>query len=509
LATLAARAWRVSPSPSHKDIPCRIGRDLLLRPPCSPSRRPSPSCSRARHRRRPESDRARQRLVAGAQANGGSGYPSLSADGRYVAFTSDASNLVPGDANGVDDVFRRDRLTGRTVRVSVASDGSEANDESYTSYLTAISADGRYVVFTSDASNLVANDTNGVDDVFVRDVTAGTTVRVSVGAGGAEANEASDDPSISADGARVVFTSGATNLVAQNVLPSQVYVRDLSLGLTILASVDSNGAPGDSTSQYPAISGDGRIVAFLSNAHNLAPGIPPWAIPYAFYLHDLGTGVTSLAITTPSVADGSHFAGYQSLSYDGSVAAFWSDVPDLVSGDTNGAGDAFRARRADGRDRARERVVDRRGVRRADRVPAHLRRRSLRRVHLRSRRPRARRHERRSRRVRARPDERRDEPRQRRRPRRAGRDPRGLRRRARGRALGRRAVRRDHRRLPQPRAGRQQRRRRRVLGRPRAAGTGELLRFAERFAGLRAGDRVDRHAVGERQRGRSSCAPSR
>ena len=277
----------------------------------------------------------------GVEADGPSFYPSVSADGRFVAFTSDAANLVPGDTNGVSDVFRHDRVTGTTIRVSVAG-GSEANDESYTSYLTAISADGRYVVFSSDATNLVANDTNGLEDVFVHDVVAGTTSRVSVGPGGVEADGVSDDASISEDGTRVVFVSGATNLVSPGpAIQSQVYVRDLAAAQTILASANAAGQAGDSSANYPAISGDGRVVAFLSASHNLVPGVPGWAVPYAFYVKDLPTGAIALGVSDPAVLEGRRFAGYQSLSRDGSLVAFWSDAPGLVPGDTNGAGDAF------------------------------------------------------------------------------------------------------------------------------------------------------------------------
>jgi Tol biopolymer transport system component len=277
----------------------------------------------------------------GVSADGDSYYPSISADGRYVAFTSDASNLVPGDTNEVRDVFRKDRLTGEVVRVSVGPGGVQANGESYTSYLTAISADGRYVCFASGATNLVPHDTNRVEDVFVRDVVAGVTTRVSVGSGGLEADGPSDAASISADGNRIVFESRATNLLPQALPPFHVYVRDLAAGVTRLASVDSSGNPADAASSYPAISGDGNVVAFLSNAHNLTGGIPPFAVPYAFYLHDLATGETRLGVFSLAVLSGERFAGYASLSYDGRRVAFASDDPDLVFGDTNDGPDAY------------------------------------------------------------------------------------------------------------------------------------------------------------------------
>ena len=279
----------------------------------------------------------------GTLADAGSYYGSISADGRYVVFTSEATNLVPGDTNGEPDVFRHDRTTGITVLVSAGAGGVPADDESYTSYLPAVSADGRYVVFASDATNLVPNDTNGLEDMFVRDLALGTTIRVSVGPGGLEADGPSFESSISADGSRAVFTSGATNLVspASPENAYQVYVHDLSTGTTTMASVSSSGVPANGSSSYPAISGDGRVVAFLSNSNNLAVGVPPSIVPYLVYSHDLQTGITTLETSSPGLLGGLTGALYQSLSHDGSRIAFWSDAPDLVPGDTNGVGDAF------------------------------------------------------------------------------------------------------------------------------------------------------------------------
>src|SRR4051794_23019469 len=133
--------------------------------------------------------------------------------GRYVVFESDATNLVPGDTNKVPDVFVRDRKTKKTVRVSVGSRGEQGNRASDAGWIT---GDGRYVIFSSDASNLVAGDTNGTTDVFVRDLRAGTTKRVSVGQGGTQGNGGSGagiGRAITRDGRYVAFTSHATNLV--------------------------------------------------------------------------------------------------------------------------------------------------------------------------------------------------------------------------------------------------------------------------------------------------------
>ncbi|MCI0637403.1 MAG: hypothetical protein L0206_26320, partial [Actinobacteria bacterium] len=147
---------------------------------------------------------------AGAQANDASDQPSISANGRTVAFRSFASNLVPGDTNGEGDVFVRDLKTGATTRVSVDSTGAQANASSTGQ---SISANGRTVAFRSFASNLVPGDTNGEGDVFVRDLKTGATTRVSVDSTGAQGNSNSDSPSISASGRTIVFVSEASNLV--------------------------------------------------------------------------------------------------------------------------------------------------------------------------------------------------------------------------------------------------------------------------------------------------------
>jgi Tol biopolymer transport system component len=158
------------------------------------------------------------------QANAGSQQASISADGRYVAFVSFASNLVAGDTNGTWDVFMRDTAKGKTTRVSVSSGGQQGNDQSGT---PSISADGRYVAFYSYASNLVAGDTNGKADVFVRDTVTGRTTRVSVSSRERQGNGYSYEPSISTDGRYVAFYSLASNLVAGDTnTAGDIFVRD-------------------------------------------------------------------------------------------------------------------------------------------------------------------------------------------------------------------------------------------------------------------------------------------
>ncbi len=210
--------------------------------------------------------------VSSAEAEGNyrSNWSSVSADGRYVAFSSLADNLVAGDTNGVVDVFVRDRVTGITDRVSVSGAGEQGNDWSN---WPSISADGRYVAFMSTANNLVAGDTNGSWDVFVRDRVSGETERVNVSSAGAEANGPSGYSVISADGRYVAFMSDATNLVPGDTNGrADVFVRDRMAGETQRVSVSSAGVEADGRSDENSISADGRYVAFGSRASNLVPG---------------------------------------------------------------------------------------------------------------------------------------------------------------------------------------------------------------------------------------------
>ena len=280
----------------------------------------------------------------GTQANGDSDKPALSADGRYVVFQSRASNLVAGDTNDLSDVFVHDRVTGQTTRVSVASDGSQGNNSSLN---PSISADGRYVAFASDAGNLVAGDTNGVRDVFVRDRVANTTTRVSVATGGAQGNDNSVTPAISANGRSVVFVSWATNLVTGDTNGYRdIFVHDLTTGVTSRVSLALGGGEPNGDSYAPAISGDGSIVAFASRATNLVAGDTNHLDDV--FVRDLGTGVT----TRVSVASGGGQANCPSdspaISADGRLVAFTSLANNLVAGDTNGAVDVFVHERATG-----------------------------------------------------------------------------------------------------------------------------------------------------------------
>ena len=206
--------------------------------------------------------------------NGGHGtglFPNISADGRYVAFQSQDIDLVAGDGNGVQDMFRFDIQTGITELVSVASSGQQANGQSASGGIGVISGDGRFVVFDSIANNLVPNDGNFTRDIFVRDMATQTTERVSVSSTGVEANAASTWAVISVDGRFVAFESTASNLVpgdTNNV--SDVFVHDRQTGRTIRVSESDFGVQGNAGSFAPAVSGDGRHIGFYSVATNLA-----------------------------------------------------------------------------------------------------------------------------------------------------------------------------------------------------------------------------------------------
>lgn len=223
---------------------------------------------------------------SGAQDNGGvDGSLAFGADGRFVAFASRGDNLVAGDTNGVSDVFVRDRQTDQTTRVSVASDGSQANGESHR---PSISADGRFVAFISEASNLVAGDTNGRADVFVHDRVTRQTTRVSVASDGTQQNSLSTGVSISADGRFVAFDSFASNLVPGDTNGKKdVFVHDCLTGETTRVSVQTGGGQFTYASQEPRISADGRIVAFDQNT----PG-PTGNGQHEFFVHDRQTGQT-------------------------------------------------------------------------------------------------------------------------------------------------------------------------------------------------------------------------
>lgn len=274
---------------------------------------------------------------SGAQSNGGSHDPVVSADGRYVAFRSSAANLVAGDANGQQDIFRKDVETGTTVLVSVSSTGVQGNalaDDPQ------ISDDGNRIAFHSDATNLVATDTNAARDVFVRDVSAGTTVRVSISSSGTQGNGASAEASISGDGTTVAFQSDASNLVGSDTnAKTDVFVRVLATGVTSRVSVSASGTQQTKASEEPSLSGDGSIIAFDSLGSGLVSG--DTNSRKDIFIKDLTTGVvTRMSVDTAGV-QGNDTSRNASLSGDGTTVAFESDSTNLVANDTNGTQDVF------------------------------------------------------------------------------------------------------------------------------------------------------------------------
>ncbi len=274
---------------------------------------------------------------SGEQQNGASRNAVLSADGRFVAFRSAASNLVAGDTNGLPDVFVRDRQAGTTSRISVASDGSQADalsDE------PAISDDGRYVVFISAATNLVADDTNGLADVFRHDTPTGSTIRVSVSTSGAQADGASDDPALNGDGNLVAWESTATNLVAGDTNAKQdIFVRDIAAGTTIRVSLASDGTQATKNSEDPSLSTDGTKLAFNSTATNLVAG--DTNSRNDVFLHDLLTGETVRKSLTAAGEQANDASSEPWLSGDGTAIAFQSVATNLVPEDTDSITDIY------------------------------------------------------------------------------------------------------------------------------------------------------------------------
>lgn len=270
------------------------------------------------------------RSSEGEQARDFSTFPSISDGGRFVAFISKADNLVPGDTNGELDVFVHDRETRRTTRASVASDGSEANDGvGWT--VKSISDNGRFVVFSSTADNLVSTDDNRRSDIFLHDRESGETSIVSVASNGAEANGSSYSPGIFGNGRYVTYHSSADNLVGEDTNGiTDVFLHDRETGLTRRVNVasDSNEAERwDSDWSWiwwytNPVSDDGRYVAFTSWSGNLVPGDDN-AVEDVF-IHDLDTGETERVSFTSDGRQSHHSSLLLDMSDDGRYVAFLS-----------------------------------------------------------------------------------------------------------------------------------------------------------------------------------------
>jgi len=294
---------------------------------------------------------ARKTYLVSVAADGGgsndwSGVPSLSADGRYVAFWAPASNLVAGDDNGFQDAFVRDRQTGKTKLVSVSSSGAQGNSHAGTPTIT---ADGRYVAFGSNSSNLVPLDINNTGDIFLRDLKSNKTTLVSanparfVGNGLSFRNDGdwwNYRPALSADGRYVAFTSYASDLAGGDTNGvREVFVRDTKTNSTSRASFDSFGQQANGDSARPALSADGRVVSFTSAASNL----DPWNYNgrYQIFTRDRVAGVTVLASQSSDGDLGNNDTFSSAVSADGRYTVFESYADNLIFSDTNGQQDIF------------------------------------------------------------------------------------------------------------------------------------------------------------------------
>ncbi len=276
----------------------------------------------------------------GTQGDNSSQEPSVSHTGRYVAFSTRASNLaIKGDRNGATDVFVHDRSTGKTNRVSITSDLKEANASSYDPF---ISANGRYVAFTSAATNLaVKGDTNRRTDIFVHDRSTLKTNRVSIRSDLKQANGDSFSSSISSDGRLVVFASYASNLVPNDTNNStDVFVYNRATRRTTRLSIASNGTQANGSSGQPMISPDGAWVAFSSLASNLVANDGNKAAD--IFVHEIATGTTTRVSTGPAGTESDGSSYLPAISEGGRYIAFQSYATNLVAGDTNGGKDTWR-----------------------------------------------------------------------------------------------------------------------------------------------------------------------
>ena len=262
--------------------------------------------------------------------------PTLSADGRFVAFQSSGSDLVANDTIGSMDVFVRDMTTGTTVAASTDATGAFVTGGGTLANFPgarAISDDGRYVVFASSAQ-LVAEPNNGVAQIYVKDLSTGAVVRASVDATGAAGNGMSDQAVISGDGHVVAFRSTSTNLSPLATGTTQIFTRDLVTGTTTLESLSADGMAADQGASLPGLSRDGRYLVF-ETASKLTSADADGN--FDVYLRDRAAGTTTLASPSNGVAD----SRAPSITADGSYVAFYSSDSALVSGDVNNVSDIY------------------------------------------------------------------------------------------------------------------------------------------------------------------------
>ena len=273
----------------------------------------------------------------GAKGNNESGEPTLSRTGRYIGFQSRANNLVADDTNGTYDCFVRDQGSSSTERVSVTSGGGQSNGPCWG---PAISQGGQHVAFYAAASNLAPGDDNGEWDIFVHDRDSGATELVSFARGGGASNGQSADPAISGDGQIVAFESKASDLVEGDTNGAMdVFVHDRGSGTTTRVSVHTNGAQGNGSSRDPSVSAGGRFVVFDSEAGNLVNKDTNGRRDV--FIHDLASGKTQRVSVTSGGRQATGVSGNAVVSSDGRYVAFDSKAANLVGGDTNASTDVF------------------------------------------------------------------------------------------------------------------------------------------------------------------------
>lgn len=276
----------------------------------------------------------------GSEPNASCLVPWMSGDSRYVSFESAATNLVANDNNAVQDIFVRDTLSATTRRISESAGGVEADGASF---LALISADGRYVVFNSEATNLVPNDTNGVADIFRKDLVTGEVVRVSVSTSGAQSAGTSFSSALgltSPDARFVVFENDGDDLVVGELAGvKDIYLRDIDAGTTVRVSVDDSGNGADADSDLPSVTLDGTRVFFFSAATNLAPSDTNGVAD--LFVRDLLNGTTTRVSVDPSGGDADGPSAFAHPTADGRHLVFESDATNLIVGDTNGVRDIF------------------------------------------------------------------------------------------------------------------------------------------------------------------------
>ena len=270
--------------------------------------------------------------------------PVVSADGRYIAFSSFASDIVVGDTNNISDVFIRDRMTDTTDLVSFNQFNNGPGN--LDSVFPSISANGRLVAFQSDASDLIPSDLNSTADVFVRDLETDTTELISISVAGiGPGTSFSFSPSISADGRYIAFASEAVDLVFLDTNGSvpDIFLRDRQTNITRLISLDTGGGGSNNASSNPMISDDGRFISFTSQATDLVTLLfGDGNGERDIFTHDTQTGITYISSVIPSSFTTANNASlFPAIDANGGAIAYQSLASDLITGDTNGVLDVF------------------------------------------------------------------------------------------------------------------------------------------------------------------------